>query len=121
MPRSSTTFAPGHRSTGGCPKGHRRISPETGREWALKYLDAANKVMLSVMNDPNGDPATRLRAAAMVQERAFGRVPMAVEGVAGGPPITVTGTIDAIGTDASAWPDSLKRVLSAMSKPTGTS
>jgi len=81
------TFQKGHKSTGGCPKGHKRISPEAGRDWAMRYLDAANATMLKLMKDENADPGVRLRAALAVQERAWGKVPQAVEGVTGGVPI----------------------------------
>jgi hypothetical protein len=79
MALSSTSFAKG--SSGnrkGCPKGLRRMSPEAGREWAMQHLDHANCELLAIMRDKTADSGVRLRAIAMVQERAWGKVQLGV-------------------------------------------
>ncbi len=84
----------------GPKRGKKRISPESGRAWALQHLDASNKVMLELMRDPNADPGVRLRAALAVQERAWGKVPQVIEGNIGLTPGTVAELMAQIRGDA---------------------
>jgi hypothetical protein len=88
MAKSSTSFGPGNKKGKGIPRGTKRISPEAGRDWAMRYLDEANKTLLEVMRNPEADPGVRVRAAQAVQDRAWGKVPQAIEGMAGGAPVT---------------------------------
>lgn len=54
---------------------------------ALQYVEEAFAVVLEIMRDTTAAQPTRLRAAAVVIERAWGRVGAAVKAAAGAAPL----------------------------------
>ena len=94
------TFQKGHAPLKGCgaPKGHKRVSPESGREWALKHLDRVNGHLLALLDRPDTSPTDIIRIATILHDRAWGKPIQQIEGVPGGQPITLA---------VQEWPKSL--------------